>query len=205
MIKNKKLLLILASLLLTSLLISCANLVGDVSGGFYTSVNNEFKVKTPAIPKLSVQDGILNDRIFVDFYQSRGFWKTHGLYSIEWYKPKLKIISDKIFYSHTKNTSVSYVKSNFGSRGTFDIIDTRKLKVNEHSAYQFIANGILDNVDAVWIGTAIKFDQFIGLVSVVIYSENANNTELHGATVQTAIPWKKYNVFLQSLTKLKSQ
>ncbi len=203
MIKIKKLLLISANLLFSSVLISCANLIGDVSGGFYTSVNKEFKVKTPAIPKLSVQDGILNDRIFVDFYQSRGFWKTHGLYSIEWYKPKLEMNSDKAFYRHNKSASASYVKSNFGGRGTFDIIDTRQFTVNEQTAYQFIANGTLDNVDAVWVGTAIKFDHFIGLVSVVVHSENANTTDLHGATVQTTIPWKKYNAFLQSLTKLK--
>ena len=187
------------------MLISCANLIGSVSDGFYTSVNSEFKVKTPTIPKLSAQDGILNDRVFVDFYQSRGFWKQYGLYSIEWYKTKIDINSDKMFYSIYKNTTPSIVKNNFGSRGTFNVVDTRKLTVNDRIAYQFVADGMLDNIDAVWVGTSIKFDNYIALISLVINSENTNNTELHGPTIQANIPWDKYNDFLHSFTKLKSQ
>jgi len=186
------------------ILISCANLMGSVSGGFYTSVNSEFKVKTPSIPKLSVDDGILNQRVFVDFYQSRGFWKKYGLYSIEWYKPEKILKSDETFYLHNKNATPALVKNNFGTRGTFNVVDTRELKVNQAAAYQFIANGILDNVDAVWVGTSIKFNNHIALVSLVIYSEFAMNTELHGASVQTNIPWDKYKTFLHSFTSLKS-
>ncbi|VAW91534.1 hypothetical protein MNBD_GAMMA22-2763 [hydrothermal vent metagenome] len=182
---------------------ACANLIGSVSGGFYSSVNNEFKVRTPTIPKLSVQDGILKERVFVDFYQSRGFWKKHGLYSIEWYRPKHEIKSDKMFYSYNKSFTASFVQSNFGGRGSFDVIDARELKVNGRVAYQFVANGMLDNVDAVWVGTSIKFEQYIALISVVIHSETANKTELHGATVQTKIPWNKYNSFLNSFTQIK--
>ncbi|MFV2059266.1 MAG: hypothetical protein ACC653_01200 [Gammaproteobacteria bacterium] len=178
-------------------------MIGSVSGGFYSSVNNEFKVKTPPIPKLSVQDGMLNDRVFVDFYQSRGFWKKYGLYSIEWYQVDNKNSTDKNFYQLTKSTTSSFVKNNFGSRGSFTVVDTRKMKVNERSAFQFVADGMLDNIDAVWIGTTIKFDNNIALISIVMHSENVNKSGLHGATVQANIPWDKYNSFLHSFTKLK--
>jgi hypothetical protein len=187
----------------TIVLIGCANLIGHVSGGFYSSVNNEFKVKMPAIPKLSVEDGKLNDRIFVDFYQSRGYWKKYGLYSIEWYQIATKNNNDKAFFQLTKAATPSFVANNFGNRGTFNVIDTRKLKVNDRSAYQFVADGILDNVDAVWVGTSIKFDNNIALISIVIYSDNVNKSGLHGATVQANIPWDNYNSFLHSFTKLQ--
>jgi len=190
-------------LAITIILISCANLTGNVSGGFYSSANNEFKIKTPGIPKLSVEDGILNDRVFVDFYQARGFWKKYGLYSVEWYQVEKKNITDKVFYNLTKNTTPSFVKNNFGGRGSFEVIDTRKLKVNDRVAYQFVADGRLDEVDAVWVGTSIKFDSHIALISIVIYSENVNKSGLHGATVQANIPWDKYNHFLHSFTELK--
>jgi len=196
-----RLLLFLSSIIL----ISCANLKGDVSGGFYTSVGNEFKVKTPAIPKLSIQDGVLNQRVFVDFYQSRGFWKQNGLYSIEWFKPEFKIKSKKDFYRYNKNVTASFLKSNYGSRGTFNVVDTRHFKVNDKFAYQFIANGILDDLDAVWVGTSIKFDNYIALLSIIVHSENTSNTDFVGATVQADIPWNKYNAFLHSFTKLKPQ
>ncbi len=190
-------------IIITLLISSCANLIGSVSGGFYTSVNNEFRVKTPAISKLSVQDGVLKERTFVDFYQSRGYWKKHGLYSIEWSRPKPEITSDKMFYLYNKNSTASLVQSNFGGRGTFNVVDTRELKVNDRTAYQFVANGVLDNTDAVWVGTSIKFEHHIVLISIVIPSENPNKTELHGATVQTKIPWNKYNSFLNSFTQIK--
>jgi len=195
----KKLSLLLGCLYLAS----CANLVGTVSGGFYTSANKEFKVMTPAIPKLSAQDGALNDRVFVDFYQSRGFWKKYGLYSVEWSKSDKEIKSDRAFYRYAKNTAESFVNNNYGNRGTFDIVDTRKLKVNNHAAYQFVANGKLDAVDAVWVGTSIKFKNSIALVSIIVHSENASNADLYGATVQTSIPWEKYTAFLNSFIKLK--
>jgi len=201
----KKVFLFIASLLL----INCANLMGNVSDGYYTSVNKVFKIKTPAIPKLSVQDGVLNERIFVDFYQSRGFWKKYGLYSIEWYKPEIEIDSDKAFYHFTKNTTSAFVKNNYGSRGTFNLVDSRNITVNDQTAYQFVADGILDNVNAVWVGTSIKFDNYIALISIIILSVD-RNTEiigngLHGTTVQANIPWDKYNTYLHSFTKIKSQ
>jgi len=197
--KNMKFLFIFV---VSIIVVGCANLMGNVSGGFYSSVNNEFKVKLPVIPKLSVQDGVLKDRVFVDFYQSRGFWKKHGLYSIEWYKPEISINSSKDFYRMSKSTTPSFVKNNFGGRGSFDVIDTRKLKVNDHIAYQFVANGLLDDVNAVWVGTLIKFDDNIALISVVIHSENKNSANQFGATVQGNIPWDKYNSFLHSFLKL---
>jgi len=192
-------------LVLSISLISCANLIGNVSSGFYTSAGSEFKVKTPAIPKLSIQDGVLNKRVFVDFYQSRGFWKKYGLYSIEWFKPQSEIKTKKSFYRYNKNITSSFVKSNYGSRGSFNVVDSRNLKINEQLAYQFIANGRLDDVDAVWIGTSIKFDNYIALLSIVIESENDSNPAQYGATVQAKIPWNKYNDFLNSFTKLKPQ
>lgn len=189
---------VLAIATLALLLHACSTLQGQTKDGIYTAPDAEFTVMVPPIIGVASTDGKLGPhKEFVDFVTGSGYWMAQGGYSLEWYKLDHAYDNDAKFYADTSKILPSLVKAEEGT--TFSIIHTSTFTVNGHAAYQAIARGIKDKLDAYWVGTSINFGNRIALAMLVVPAENSHQP---GPGVNNAIQaatWGYYPKFIDSI------
>lgn len=133
------------------------NIIGAVKDNTYYAENNEFTVALPLIANMDIIDEKGDLYYFVDFWRGPGKWHISGLYSVVWYKLDKEFSNNQDFYDSSDYHIPNLVEKNFSGRGSFELFEKKKEKINGMAAYSFKATGNLDGHEATWIGAYIKY------------------------------------------------
>lgn len=182
------------------LLCACSTLQGQVKENIYTAPNGEFTVMVPPILDVSVTDGKIGlNKQFVDFVTGDGYWMAQGGYSLEWYKLDHAYDDDTKFVADTSRFFPNLVKAEAGK--SFSIVHTSTFTINGHTAYQAVARGVKDKLDAFWVGTSINFRNRVAVAMLIIpVKTNSQPKPGPGPTsAEQAAAWGFYPKFIDSI------
>lgn len=193
---RNSILCILTIATVASLLCACSTLQGQVKDSIYTPPDGEFAVMVPPILDVSVTDGKVGlNKQFVDFVTGDGYWMAHGGYSLEWYRLDHAYDDNTKFLADTSQFFPNLVKAEAGK--SFSIVHTSTFTINGRAAYQAIARGIKDKLDAFWVGTSINFGNRVAVAMLVIPAKN--NNQPGPMTAEQTAAWGFYPKFIDSI------
>lgn len=187
---------------LLSSLSACSTLKGKQSGGLYTAPDAEFSVIIQPIVDVDCSDGKVGpSKEYVDCATGSSYWMIEGGCSVEWYRLERPFDSNSAFLAQTTQILPSLVTH--GAATGFSVIQTRVLTVNGRAAYQIVARGTKDKVDAFCVATSIDFGTRIAVAYLLI---PINSSSYHGPTdADQAAAWGSYPKFVDSIeTKMVS-
>lgn len=177
------------------LLHGCSSLQGRVIDDTYTPVDGAFSVQVPTSRDYSCHDGNDSSLEFVDCAVGGEYWMDGGGYSLEWFKLSGPSKDDAMFYVGAEKLIPQLMPHQGVDK--FSIVRTSRLTVNGHAAYQVVALGAVDNIQAYWVATTVNFKHGIATARFLVPSNAAPYQGPSSPEQAVAVPG--YQKFLASI------